>query len=161
MKASIKTLPILPNNTIERIALSTKFSPEEIDILLQISNATSNPLVCIELLLGIYQERDINPTAKDISNEQNRTFISYDCIKDEVSYSYNRIETKSGYINIGTENPTVEDFITTKGYYEDEIAESVGLTKQEFNSKYVKTTIVTKTFDEIRYSITSLSNWNN
>lgn len=155
-----KNQPIQMNKIIKTALLNT-FKDINIDALLQVIEATGNSIVATEILLGIYEQPEILEKSKDTSSEQNRTFISYDPIKDIVTYSYNEIKSKSGYVLKDTENPKVTDFIEHKNYYESDIAKELNLTIEEFKAKYIKVVVIINFDDTIRYSSSSLSNWNN
>lgn len=85
-------------NKLERIALQSKFNDEQIDVLLEIVNATENPQIAIELLLGIYEQPYI---AKYVDHPEKGilTFTEYSKIKDKVYYSYQRQRKVSIYVD--------------------------------------------------------------
>ena len=94
---------------LERIALQSKFNDEQIDVLLEVVNATENPQIAIELLLGIYEEPYI---AKCVDHPQKGilTFTEYDKIKDKVYYSYQKKKTKSIYVDKNVDESIIDVF---------------------------------------------------
>lgn len=85
-------------NKLERIALQSKFNDEHIDALLEIANATENPQIAIELLLGIYEEPYI-ATCVEHPEKGIATFKWYDKFRDRVWYSYQKKKTKAIYVD--------------------------------------------------------------
>ena len=75
---------------IERIALATMFSEDNIDAILQIAKATGKTDVAIRILLGLYEEPELVAVIDDSKDgsEVNRKFESFDPFKNEVKYSF-------------------------------------------------------------------------
>jgi hypothetical protein len=100
-----------PLNNILRAALATAIPAANIDALLQVVNATANPIVAAEVLLGCYKEPSFLPNADfNDSNRINSTFIEYNIFTDEVKYSYNRITRKKGWFKNDDES-TLENIL--------------------------------------------------
>lgn len=78
------------------VALSAKFSGIDINALMDVINATPNPVVATETLLGIYEEPEI---AYQSMVERNTvcTFLSFDKYKQRVSYKYPCTRTRTNY----------------------------------------------------------------
>ncbi len=75
-------------NAIIKFALKSAFSNSvNIDTLLEILNATENPEVATEKLLGLYEEPTFRKTRTDREGIT-ETFESYDPFKRKVHFSY-------------------------------------------------------------------------
>lgn len=84
--------------TIQEIALGTIFPKEQINTILEIVNATQNPQVAVELLLGIYEQPYI---AKYVEHPDKGTLslIEYDKFRDKVYYTYIRKKKVGIYVD--------------------------------------------------------------
>lgn len=74
-----------------KAALAAKFNASDVDVMLEVANQTNNPEVAVELMLGIYQQPDVNftphPDAKS-QDHPNMMFERYDKWTDKVHYTY-------------------------------------------------------------------------
>jgi hypothetical protein len=93
-------------NTIETIALKTKFAEESINSLMEVVNHTPKPSMALEILLGIYEEPILSPKGVD-GDGVVLTMISVDHWTDQVKYQYEKEETKTFYIDKDTDNSLV------------------------------------------------------
>jgi hypothetical protein len=93
--------------TINEIALATKFPQETISSLIEIVNATVNPTVAMETLLGIYTE----PTISQVKTDTDKLlfFISYNKWDDRVSYYYNDYDSKHIYVSKDTDSNLINE----------------------------------------------------
>ena len=93
--------------TINEIALATKFPQETISSLMEVINATSNPTIATETLLGIYTEPTISKVKT--ANDKLYYFSSYDKWNDRVSYYYNDNATKHIYVSKDTDTDLINE----------------------------------------------------
>lgn len=101
--------------TINEIALATKFPQETISSLMEVINATSNPTIATETLLGIYTEPTISKVKT--ANDKLYYFSSYDKWNDRVSYYYNDNASKHIYVSKDTDT----DLINENNYKDFEV----------------------------------------
>ncbi len=96
--------------SILEVALSTRFSAEQIPGLMEIIHATRNPEIASELILGIYKEPTISEHS--VINENFCTFDSYDKFTCEVAYTYTKPKVKDVYVSkdVNPEDVTLENF---------------------------------------------------
>ena len=78
------------------VALSAKFSGINIKELMDVINATPNPVVATEVLLGIYEEPNISYQSM-VEKDKVCTLTSFDKYKQRVSYKYNSTRTRTNY----------------------------------------------------------------
>lgn len=78
------------------VALKAQFPGINIDAVLEVINATPNPVVAAETLLGIYEEPII---ANHSMVERNAVcrFVSFDKYKQRVSYKYSYTRIRTNY----------------------------------------------------------------
>lgn len=132
-------------NSIITIALSTKFTPEQIEGVLEIVNATPNPEVAVAVLLGIYVKPELPKTPGNLSrfseDKRDITFVSYDKYDDHIGYTYKTMKMKKGWIENGL---TVDaaNIVSTNRYVED-AARALKMNEADFNLAYTY-----HTFDE-------------
>jgi hypothetical protein len=132
-------------NSIVTIALSTKFTPEQIEGVLEIVHATPNPEVAVAVLLGIYEDPELPKTPGDLSrfseDKRDITFVSYDKYDNHVSYSYKTMKMKKGWIENGV---TVDPAnIANTNRYADDAARALKMELEDFKATYTY-----HTFDE-------------
>ena len=132
-------------NSIVTIALSTKFTPEQIEGVLEIINATPNPEVAVAVLLGIYEDPELPKSPRNLSrfSEDKReiTFMDYDKYNNEVIYSYKVMKMKKGWIENGVTVDPANIVSTTR--YSDDAARALKMDEKEFTSTHAY-----HTFDE-------------
>ena len=85
-----RSTTLLLMNKIIKAALAAKFNASDVEVLLEVISKTENPEVATELLLGIYEQPDVNLAVHPNyePNQQNKMFIRYDKWRDRVYYSY-------------------------------------------------------------------------
>lgn len=132
-------------NSIITIALSTKFTPEQIEGVLEIVNATPNPEVAVAVLLGIYVKPELPKTPGNLSrfseDKRDITFVSYDKYDDQIGYTYKTMKMKKGWIENGvTVDPA--NISNTNRYIED-AARALAMELEDFKLAYTY-----HTFDE-------------
>jgi hypothetical protein len=93
--------------TINEIALATKFPQETISSLIEVANATADPTVAIETLLGIYTE----PTISQVKTDTDKLlfFVSYNKWSDRVIYYYNDNASKHIYVSKDTDTDLINE----------------------------------------------------
>lgn len=120
--------------TIQEIALGTIFPKEQVNTILEIVNATENPKVAIELLLGIYEQPYIANYVEH-PDKGALSFIQYDKFKDKVYYTYLRKRKVGIYVDKTAD----ESLINADNYKEYE---------KPYNRDSVKHILVTLDEDE-------------
>jgi hypothetical protein len=123
--------------SIESIALESKFNKEHIPALLNVVNATTNPQTALQILLGIYEYPKIFTSANDSESEKERTFLSFEPITSKVTYLYYPVNSKDGWFKKGEENLSDETVISKK-YWDDGVAKDLGITVEQVNQLYVR-----------------------
>ena len=146
-------------NKIVKALLEAKFPTVNVDDLLEIVNATPNPIVATEVLCGLYKQPDIPEKAKDSHSEVNRTFISFDKYTDLVEYSFNRRKYKEIWVLKTEADKATFETPDVKGYYKSEKATAVGLTEEEFDKQYTKVLVYGDIDNNVRISKMNLNNW--
>jgi hypothetical protein len=89
---------------IIRAALAARFNASDLDALLEIINATEQPEIATELLLGIYEQPDVNFTPHPDAKSQdypNMMFEKYDKWTDKVHYTYDTYSRDKDGVPIG------------------------------------------------------------
>lgn len=128
--------------------------------LMKVINATGNPQVAAEMLLGVY-EYPVVPTqpGKVIQNQyHNPLKESYNPFTDEVTFKCYYTKTKTGWVAKSIEEPTVEDIVSDT-YYRTDAALELNMDVEEFESLYERKSIVTSINDYESTTTTSLSRW--
>jgi len=97
---------------IIKVALLSKFSAEALPSVMEVINATPNPLMATEILLGTYEQPEIPETT--VYKDKVRTLKSVDYWLDQVHYTYEVAETKGFYIHEDTD----KDQVTIENYKE-------------------------------------------
>lgn len=119
-------------NSIVTIALSSKFTAEQMEGVLEIVHATPNPEVAVEILLGIYEEPKLPVSPVNVKNfdstKRNIVLSGYDKFNELVSYKYYTMKTVSGWVmNCNDAKP--EKILSNKRYVEDAVRDiNAGLT---------------------------------
>jgi|GEM_PF-5112402 len=119
-------------NKVIKVALESKFPSEKgfgITRILEVIEATPNPTIATEILLGIYEEPVIPHKNVIHKNEGELTFVSYNKWQDRVNYSYDQIETRSAYFpkSIDKSEVTLENFDKLRVSYEDGMVQSISI----------------------------------
>jgi hypothetical protein len=118
------------NNIISKL-IAVTFPSANIEHLMEVINATPNPIIATEILCGIYQEPVI-PTkvlTREYKGSEARecTFKSFDKWLDAVTYTYSKEKILSGYFPKGTlkEDITIDNFQALKEEWKSVSAEQV------------------------------------
>jgi hypothetical protein len=144
-------------NKIITVALAS--AKPSVESLLELINATSNPTVATEILLGIYEDPIINPIpAFEYATESNIEFLSYDKFTEEVTYSYKRVDTVSGWV-LNTLEAKLENAVSRNMWAED-VAESLTISVETFKKNYTRHTFVTNVATNLSTASVSLKKWN-
>ena len=129
---------------IFRVALEAKFPTLPLDVILEICAATGKPEVAIEKLLGVYDApvfAEVSPYQDSNNKSQtNIRFKSYDPFTERVTYTYNKIPSRTAYVKNGDIAPVFSDpkCPLAAEWNADSRAKLVGLTNNEFNKEYTQ-----------------------
>lgn len=107
---------------IIKVALLSKFSAEALPSIMEVINATPNPLIATEILLGTYEQPELPATS--MYRNTLRTIKSVDYWNNQVRYTYESAETKGIYIHKDTDSDLVtidnyEEFMIDRSEYPD------------------------------------------
>jgi hypothetical protein len=126
------------NHSIIKIALSSKFSTEQIDNVMEIAAATPNPEVAVEILLGIYQPPVIPVSPVNLKNfdssKRNIVFSHYDKYNEQVSYKYFTMKTVSGWIENGVDVDPAN--IASNNRWSEDAARNLRIDEKVFKENY-------------------------
>lgn len=126
------------NHSIIKIALSSKFSTEQIDNVMEIAAATPNPEVAVEILLGIYQPPVIPVSPVNLKNfdstKRNIVFSSYDKYGEQVFYKYFTMKTVSGWIENGVDVDPAN--IASNNRWSEDAARNLRIDEKVFKETY-------------------------
>ena len=78
------------------VALKAQFPGINIDAIMDVINATPNPVIATETLLGIYETPEIAYQSM-VEKDSVCTFTSFDKYKQRVSYKYSRSRICTNY----------------------------------------------------------------
>ena len=144
-------------NKIITVALAS--AKPSVEALLELINATSNPTVATEILLGIYEDPTINPIpAFEINSQTNIVFGSYDKFTEEIAYTYNRVDIVNGWV-LNTLEAKLENAVSRNMWPED-VAESLKLSVETFKANYTRHNFVTNVDTALSCTTCSLKKWN-
>lgn len=125
-------------NSIVTIALSSKFTAEQIEGVLEIIHATPNPEVAVEILLGIYEAPKLPLEPVNLKNfessKRNIVLKSYDKFLENVSYTYHTMKTMSGWIENGVTEVAAN--IASNNRYAEDAALSLNIDEKVFKDTY-------------------------
>ena len=146
-------------NKIIKAALEAKFVGMDVSPVVDVINATPNPIVAAEILLGLYVQPVLPETLPDTKTEVNRKIIDYDRFKNEVEYSYNSREAVEVWVKKeDKESNNLPDYKSEnllKGYYASEVCKKVSLPEEEFRKLYTQVYIYGKVSETTKTSTTS------
>jgi hypothetical protein len=125
-------------NSIVTIALSSKFTAEQIEGVLEIVHATPNPEVAVEILLGIYEEPKLPLEPVNLKNfdntKRNIVLSGYDKFNELVSYKYYTMKTVSGWVENGL--PEIPVNIASNNRWAEDAARSLKMELEDFKTAY-------------------------
>lgn len=146
-------------NKIIEVALKAKFTGIDVNPILEIINATPNPLIATEILLGVYEQPVIPKTLPDTNTEVNREVIGYDRFNNEVRYTYNRREATEVWVKKeDKESNNLPDYKSEnllRGYYASDVCKKVSLPEEAFRELYTQVYIYGQVSKEKKSSTTS------
>lgn len=146
-------------NKIIKAALEAKFVGMDVSPVVDVINATPNPIVAAEILLGLYEQPVLPETLPDTKTEVNRKIIDYDRFKNEVEYSYNSREAVEVWVKKeDKESNNLPDYKSEnllKGYYASDVCKKVSLPEEEFRKLYTQVYIYGKVSETTKTSTTS------
>lgn len=130
---------------IIKAALAASYPELNLDALMFIINATPNPVIATEILLGVYEKPMISDTPKNPDrlekSKKNIKFKKFDTFQNVIHYTYNRVNTVEGFVKKGV-TPTVET-IEFKSRWITDAAKDANLSRSEFDNIYEKVVIQT------------------
>jgi hypothetical protein len=125
-------------NSIVTIALSSKFTAEQMEGVLEIVHATPNPEVAVEILLGIYEEPKLPVSPVNVKNfdstKRNIVLSGYDKFNEMVSYKYYTMKTKAGWIENGVKVDPAN--IASNNRWAEDAARSLKMELEDFKAAY-------------------------
>jgi hypothetical protein len=151
--------------SIQRVALSTKFSESQLDSIMEIVTATSNPDYAIEVLLGINKilnQEELLSMKKDSIIVAENTDINYSPWAMNVYYSEEKPIKVDGYSFSRESNQPIENMVAV---YSSSLKKSYPEmpTADEFREANPETEIYNVYFltgkTEVKSVTCSLSNW--
>lgn len=92
-------------NKIIKAALAAKFQSSDIDAILDVINATPNPEMATEILLGVFEPL-VLPIRVDNKGEI-QTLVEVDWWNRQVAYYYEKKKTLAAYFPAGTKQSDV------------------------------------------------------
>ena len=93
--------------TILTVALGTVFPKQDIESIMEVINATPNPEIATQILLGIYEEPVIQSSA--VYNNKDCYFISYNKWDEKINYYYMINDSKHIYVKKGTDTSLINE----------------------------------------------------
>ena len=145
-------------NKIIKAALEARFIGMDVSPVVDVINATPNPIVAAEILLGLYVQPVLPETLPDTKTEVNRKIIDYDRFKNEVKYSYNSREAVEVWVKKeDKESNNLPDYKSEnllKGYYSSDVCKKVSLPEEEFRKLYTQVYIYGKVSETTKTSTT-------
>lgn len=144
---------------IVRVALATKFKPEDVDNILLICEKTDNMSIAVEMLLGLYVEPKFADEAKDDDYYTNRVFLSYDPFKDKVTFSGNRVDKTYAWFLKGA--LPIDDNVVSEHSYANDAMKQIGFKedRDKFESLYERKLWKQKVREKAETSTTSSMSW--
>lgn len=145
---------------IIQFALSTKFG-QDIEPIMEVIAATGNPTVATEILLGLYTDPEIpgmdSVFDNDKDNKVNIKYMFYDRFKDELSYSYQRVNRKSAWFKKG-DMPVKENIVSDR-YWSEDAAKQVKMTEEDFKAAHELIEYEIEIQDRIQTDSKCLGGW--
>lgn len=148
--------------------LEVSFPGLNIDAIKEVVNATPNPSVALETLLGIYEDPEIPETpglylTNMYTNRYNFKFISYDKFQNKVKYTFQEKESVSVYVK---KDDTTMDYEKASKLpvvyrsYKDAFALHFGIPVSEVDAQYYKKTFYSdELLPTLREDTDSLERW--
>lgn len=164
---TINSAPVSQLSKIQKVALRSIYNADQMNALEEILSATPNPEVAIELLLNVYEQPEINEV--DSLNEPSqldRTFVSYDKFRDEVTYSYIYAKTKHCWFAQDETEFTVEKSVAEGTWLSDVVSDynkrnHTDYSIDEFRKLFVRKEIVSEITTDVRQAVVVRNKWNN
>lgn len=137
-----------------------------LDAVMTVINATPNPAIAAELLLGIYEQPVLNSLSDKLDLcYQNPIFQDYNPVSDTVTFTYLEAETKQGWF-LKDETQFVSDNVVAIGWsserghadYCEKYPESK-LTYNEFKANYIQKEFIVKLTGAKRTGTVRLRDW--
>jgi hypothetical protein len=158
----------MKNNKVFKIALQN--AKPNVDQLLQVAEATENPEIAIEILLGVYEMPEIRSTSnKDrINNEYpSNRFVSFNPMTNRVTFEHNMTKTDYGWF-LPDADASKDNVISKAGYNDDEKAladycnltgANIDNTRKNFRSILARKKYIVEILPDKTTSDCELSNW--
>jgi hypothetical protein len=121
-------------NKLIKIILEAKFPQVDANKMLEIINATPNPVVATEIICNVYEAPvfDMESHSNKLRgmDDSSRLFISYDKWKEEVKYSYISQKTIYAFVRKNEDGVYIKEDIV-KEYYD-----LTTLERERYNKEY-------------------------
>lgn len=95
-------------NKIIKLALGLSYPTDKLTALQEVINATPNPQMATEILLGVYEKPKV-PSKVKTKDGQIRVLKSVDFWNDKVNFSYLKNKQIGAYYPKGTDDKTLND----------------------------------------------------
>lgn len=125
-------------NKVTALLLSMKFPTLNTSDLMEVINATPNPVIATEIMCGIYEQPIFTEHQEKKDAEYGvLTFKSFNKWSQKVDYSYVRNITKSGYFPKGTNKSdvTIENFKSLEVPYSSGNCEHLSIPTEETENR--------------------------
>jgi hypothetical protein len=158
------------DQTLMRIALSTRFDSRYTPEIMRVVNATPNPHLAVAMLLGEYQEPAIPVSilhtkekafGNSSTNRCNLTFVSFNAFTNEVEYTYNGEKTTEAWVLKSEKDlhPS-ERTVVSKNRWSDDAALEAGISHNDFRDLYSYETIEREwDYDKLLTAHCDLEKW--
>jgi len=161
---TIGQIKINKMNKLSRLLLEKSIVGVDINALIEILDATPNPEMAVEIVLGVYEAPEISETPMyDMGKQKDFVrMVSYDKWSDEVNYEYRSKKSRQVYVKKGSETPSWEEAASLVEYqYNSSPVLKLGISKQEFEEDWTSITVYRDIdgTEEIQNGSTRLSNW--
>ena len=152
-------------NKIIKKALET--CTPSVDALLTVINATDNPEIATEIMLGIYEYPVVNPTSSKLeANYHKPQATSYNPISNKVNFTYEVTDSEDGWFDKDEKITSVETAVVQNTWSTDtayqkfvENNPTLHISLQEFKDKYTRRRYIKGLTGRISNSWVSLTDW--
>ena len=138
----------------------------KIEDVLKVINATENPAIATEVLLGIYEPPTIKLTSDKLDIYYYKPqLVSYNPISDRVTFDYERVVTKTCWFKMNEDYHNVDTAVVV-GAWDAETAwktfrenHKSTISFDDFKKCYERKEIITEFTGDTRVDTCSLRNW--
>ena len=151
-------------NKLSRLLLEKSIVGVDINALVEILDATPNPEMAVEIVLGVYEAPEVSETPMyDMGKQKDFVrMLSYDKWSDQVLYEYRNKKTKQVYVKKDSETPSWEEAASLVEYqWNSSPILKLGVSKQEFDEDWTYVAVYRDIdgTEEIHTGSISLSSW--